>query len=109
MKLGCLISGYNNLVFIKDSVKREDNHHQLKLIPIIKTKQVKSFFNTFAPPLAAAAFLLFSPISATPVAMAFQLLEALSRIMKVGLFVVSSATFVNQLLCWPSFGAFFMA
>jgi hypothetical protein len=51
---------------LQDSVKREDNHHELKLIPIIKTKQVKLFFNTFAPPLAAAAFLLFSPISATP-------------------------------------------
>ncbi|KAK2434328.1 cytochrome c6, chloroplastic [Trifolium repens] len=70
MKLGCLISGYNNLVSIKDSVKREDNHHELKLIPLIKTKQVKLFFNTFAPPLAAAAFLLFSPISATPVSSA---------------------------------------
>ncbi|PNY14979.1 cytochrome c6 [Trifolium pratense] len=78
MKLGCVISGYNNLVSIKDSVKREENHHhhhELKLIPIIKTKQVKLFFNTFAPPLAAAAFLLFSPISATP--------EALSRIMRI--------------------------
>jgi hypothetical protein len=54
------------LITLQDRVKREDNHHELKLIPIIKTKQVKLFFNTFAPPLAAAAFLLFSPISATP-------------------------------------------
>jgi hypothetical protein len=43
------------------------------------------------------------------VAMAFQVVEALSRIMRVGLFVASSATFVNQLLFWLSFRAFFMA
>lgn len=66
MKLACLISGYNNPVSIKDNVKREEKH--VKLIHT-KTKQQVKFFNNLAPPLAAA-FLLFSPICATPVSIA---------------------------------------
>ncbi|AES90075.1 putative cytochrome c-like domain-containing protein [Medicago truncatula] len=66
MKLACLISGYNNPVSIKDNVKREEKH--VNLIPT-KTKQQVKFFNNLAPPLAAA-FLLFSPICATPVSIA---------------------------------------
>jgi hypothetical protein len=75
MKLACLISGYNNPVsikvkdiaslsfnFLEDNVKREEKH--VKLIHT-KTKQQVKFFNNLAPPLAAA-FLLFSPICATP-------------------------------------------
>ncbi|XP_004505317.1 cytochrome c6, chloroplastic isoform X1 [Cicer arietinum] len=63
MKLGCLIYGYNNLLSSKNNnVKREEK--QLKLIPS-NTKQVK-FFKSLAPPLAAA-FLILSPICATPV------------------------------------------
>nr|AFK42813.1 unknown [Medicago truncatula] len=66
MKLACLISGYNNPVSIKDNVKREEKH--VNLIPT-KTKQQVKFFNNLAPPLAAA-FLLSSPICATPVSIA---------------------------------------